>query len=262
MQFEKHKKATQILKEIDKNPENYLIIHYSCESFYDITDGHTPRITSIAVYFFNTAQTESFSIHKIAEKEKISITEIESKYDQLEKKMLDDYFGFVREHKTMKWMHWNMRDINYGFKAIEHRYEVLGGTPEVIDDHCKLDISRLFIQCYGVGYIGHPRLESLLKYNNITAKDFMPGAEEAKAFENKEYIKLHQSTLRKVDVLANLLNRAIDGTLEVKSKWWEKYGLSPQGVYEYFSSRWWIRIISYVLTLIIGIVIDRIFSAR
>lgn len=86
MQFDKHKKAVQVLKEIDKNPENYLIIHYSCESFYDITDGHTPRITSIAVYSFNTAQTESFSIHKTAERKHVRIEDIESQYDQLEKK--------------------------------------------------------------------------------------------------------------------------------------------------------------------------------
>ena len=45
MQYDKHRSARKILAEIDKNPNNYLIIHYSCESFYDITDGHTPRIT-------------------------------------------------------------------------------------------------------------------------------------------------------------------------------------------------------------------------
>ena len=255
MQFEKHKKAVQILSEIDKNPENYLVIHYSCESFYDISDGHTPRITSIAVYSYNTAQTESFSIHKTAEKEKICIGQIESKYDQLEREMLDEYFQFVKEHRTMKWMHWNMRDINYGFKAIEHRYEVLGGNPTVIEDSCKIDISRLFIQCYGVNYIEHPRLESLLKYNHITAKDFMPGAEEAKAFEKKEYIKLHQSTLRKVDVLANILIRAIDRTLRVRSKWWQIFGLSPQGIYESITSRWWCQIFLSLLSMIIGAVI-------
>ena len=63
MQNDKHKNAKKVLKEIDCNPSNYLIIHYSCESFYDITDGHTPRITSIAVYSYSTAQTDSFSIH-------------------------------------------------------------------------------------------------------------------------------------------------------------------------------------------------------
>lgn len=252
MQFDKHKKAAQILNEIDKNPENYLIVHYSCESFYNITDGHTPRITSIAVYSFSTAQTESFSIHKTAERERVNLEDIESRYDQLEKDMLDDFFQFVKEHRTMKWLHWNMRDINYGFKAIEHRFEVLGGKPTAVEDSCKIDISRLFIQCYGVNYIEHPRLESLIKLNGITAKDFLPGADEAKAFSNKEYIKLHQSTLRKVDVLANLLNRAIDRTLKVRTKWWQIYGLSPQGIYEGMASIWWGRLLLCLATLLVG----------
>ena len=42
MQYEKHKSARKIFSDIDKNPSKYLIIHYSCESFYDIKDGHTP----------------------------------------------------------------------------------------------------------------------------------------------------------------------------------------------------------------------------
>lgn len=252
MQRDKHKKAIACLSEIDRNPENYLIIHYSCESFYDITDGRTPRITSIAVYSYNTAQTESFSIHKTAEKKHISIAEIELKYDDLEKNMLNEYFRFVKEHRNMKWLHWNMRDINYGFKAIEHRFEVLGGNPIIIDDSNKIDLSRLFIQCYGVNYIGHPRLEMLLDYNGIKAKDFLRGADEAEAFKNKEYIKLHRSTLRKVDVLSNILNRAIDKKLKVRSKWYEIYGVSPQGLFEYLTGRWWFRLVWTGITLFIG----------
>lgn len=95
-------------------------------------------------------------------------------------------------------------------------------------------------------------MASLIKHNHITAKDFLTGADEAKAFVNKEYIKLHQSTLRKVDVLANLLNRAIDRTLKVKSKWWQIYGLLPQGIYEWLTSRWWGQLIITIITLVIG----------
>jgi hypothetical protein len=28
--------------------------------------------------------------------------------------------GAAGSHKGMKYIHWNMRDINYGFAAIEH----------------------------------------------------------------------------------------------------------------------------------------------
>jgi hypothetical protein len=36
--------------------------------------------------------------------------------------------------------------MNYGFKAIEHRYSVLGGNPYKIPDEKKIDISRILIQ--------------------------------------------------------------------------------------------------------------------
>ncbi len=64
MQYQKHTKAREILKCIDNSPEQYLIIHYACESFYDTKDGHSPRIATIAVYNFSYAQTDSFSVHK------------------------------------------------------------------------------------------------------------------------------------------------------------------------------------------------------
>lgn len=33
--------------------------------------------------------------------------------------MLDAFFEFTKERKEYKWVHWNMRDSNYGFHAIE-----------------------------------------------------------------------------------------------------------------------------------------------
>lgn len=255
MQHFKHKKAREIFDKIDKNSQNYLIIHYSCESFYDINDGHTPRITSIAVYDYATAQTDSFSIHKMAEKTHTDMNEIQSKYDSLEHAMLKEFFSYAKEHKNFYWIHWNMRDMNYGFKAIEHRFSVLGGTPYKIPDSQKIDLARELINCYGTGYIGHPRMEKLLEKNNIKAKDYLSGQQEAEAFKNQEYVKLHMSTLRKVDVFANILNRAINSTLKVNSKWTEIYGVSIQGIFNFCKDTWWIQIIWTIVSLILGAII-------
>jgi hypothetical protein len=73
----------------------------------------------------------------------------------------------------MRYLHWNMRDANYGFAAIEHRYRVLGGSPIIIDDDKKTDLARLLIDIYGVGYTGHPRLETLLAQNSIKTLDLL-----------------------------------------------------------------------------------------
>lgn len=262
MKIDKYKRARKTINNIDKNPEKYLVIHYSCESFYNITDGKTPRITAIAVRFYETGQSDTFSIHKTAEKKGISLQEIDSEYDMLEREMLKEYFRFVKDHSAYIWLHWNMRDINYGFKAIEHRYEVLGGKPTIISDDKKIDISRLLIDLYGVGYIPHPRLPKLLEKNDIHPKDFLEGAEEAIAFTNKEYIKLHQSTLRKVDVLSNILDRCANNTLKTNSKFIEKYGLTPQGICYMLKDNWIARLLIWGLTIVtsgfVGVIITKI----
>lgn len=262
MQHTRHIKACQLFKEIGNNPQNYLIIHYSCESFYDIQDGHTPRITSIAVYDYATAQTDSFSIHKMAEKAHVEMKDIASHHDELERAMLDEFFSYAKEHGHVFWIHWSMRDMNYGFKAIEHRYSVLGGTPYKIPDEKKVDLSRLLIHCYGDKYTEHPRMETLFAANDVNVKDYLNGKQEAAAFSNHEYVKLHMSTLRKVDAFASVLNLAIDNRLKVQSTWSQIHGFTIQGFLNYCKETWWIQIIwtfvSMVLGALIGIGIERL----
>ena len=200
IRIKKRKEALKEISELVQRDASLLIIHYSCESFYNITDGRSPRITSIAVRYFSTGQTISFSIHKVAEKEG-KLNSIEDYYNELEKGMLDEFYQFVSRHTNYNWIHWNMRDINYGFEAINHRYSVLGGTPLTINDKSKFDLARKMVEIYGNYIKEHPRFEKLIEKNNITKRDFLGGAEEAAAFENKEFVKLHQSTLRKVDIL-------------------------------------------------------------
>lgn len=233
-----------------------LVVHYSCESFYDKTDGKTPRITTIAVRNLASGQTDSFSIHQIAEERKIQFVEIANHYDDLEKQMLNRYFKFVESRQHYSWVHWNMRDVNYGFAAIEHRYRVLAGNPIMIAEDKKFDLARALVDLYGVGYIGHPRLESIIKKNSITDRDFLTGALEAEAFENKEYVRLHQSTLRKVDTLANLFERTSNKSLRTNSSWAEQYGFTPSVLVEWVKEHWFVALAvttGGVLTLVVRI---------
>jgi len=84
---------------------------------------------------------------------------------------------------------------------------------------------------------------------------YLNGQQEADAFANREYVKLHMSTLRKVDVFANILNRAINNTLKVKSKWTEIYGVSIQGILNFCKDTWWIQLIWTVISMVLGAVI-------
>jgi hypothetical protein len=143
--IKRHREARKTVDSLMEHTSNVLIIHYSCESFYDSPDGRTPRVTSIAVRNLDSGQTHSFSIHKVAEQIGVLPINITSKYDDLERGMLEEYFEYVKTHDGFKWVHWNMRDINYGFAAIEHRFRVLGGKPHMLDDSRKYDLSRLLV---------------------------------------------------------------------------------------------------------------------
>lgn len=222
--YKTRKAAKQSLESIISHEKNVVIIHYSCESFYHRPDGSSPRITSIAVRNLGTGQTTSFSIHQVAERDGVDRSQIEQQYNRLERLMLDDFYQYVTSHLSHTWLHWNMRDINYGFAAIAHRYRVLGGSPAEIHETNMCDLAGLLIRLYGPSYAGHPRLTSLLRINSISEKDFLTGQQEADAFVNRDYVRLHQSTLRKVDVLNNIFVRLSSGTLKVKSNWKDVHG--------------------------------------
>ncbi|UCS95546.1 hypothetical protein KZP23_11285 [Echinicola marina] len=242
----KRKKAKEVLKHISDNPSEYLVIHYSCESFFNLPQGNTPRITSIAVRYVRNAQTHSFSIHKMAELKGILPAQINQHYNQLEKDMLDEYFSFVSNHLDYKWIHINMRNINFGFEAINHRYRVLGGTPVQINDNLKIDLARLFVDTYGKQYSPHPRMESLYKLNKVTMASFLNGEEEANAFNSGDYVALHQSTLRKVDNMHNVISLSVEGDLKTKSNIFQVYGISPAGIFYAGKDNWIVAIILFL----------------
>lgn len=243
----RQKEARQRLDNLFSDRSNVWVIHYSCESFYDRPNGASPRITSLAVRSLDSAQTHSFSIHQVAERLKVPFAEIEKRYDELERQMLDAYYHHLGAHRGMKYLHWNMRDINYGFAAIDHRYQVLGGTPVLVDDARKFDLSRILIDIYGVAYIGHTRLEKLIDKNEIQPRDMMTGAEEAQAFVDGNYVGLHQSTLRKVDVLANIAERAQNKHLLTNTTWWEMHGGSLRTALDWVADN---KVIALVIALV------------
>ena len=245
-----YREAKKQLTNISCDRNNVVVIHYSCESFYDLPDGASSRITSIAVQNLATAQRESFSIHQIAERDKkFSIEEIDEHYDELEKKMLAEFYDYAKSHQNHTWLHWNMRNINYGFAALEHRYKVLEGKPFEIHELCRYDLSRLLVGLYGTNYIDHPRLESLVKMNGISDLNFLKGADEAKAFEDQEYVKMHQSTLRKVDILSAIIEQATDSTLKTNTKSTEIYGSYFAFAIEELREHWLSILLSFIAAI-------------
>lgn len=240
------------------HPDNVYAIHYSCESFFDIKDGRSPRITSIAVVNMKDKQGESFSIHQIAERRQIVPTDIKSNYDKLEQEFLSEFYDFVKRNTGVKWVHWNMRNIQYGFPAIAHRLKVLGGHPVDIHGSTLYDLADLLQTIYGPNYVPHPRMERLVDKNQITKTNFLSGADEALAFEEERYVALHQSTLRKAEMIVSITERQWKGILKTDATWRERYKLNLVAVTDLFTDHWLFKTIGF-LSIVVGLVTGIIF---
>lgn len=212
----KRKEALQKIAFMQANRNRLKIIHYSCESFKDMPDGYSPRISSIAITDYSSAQSKSFSIHYAAEKTGIPKNTIEDHYDQLEKAMLDDFFEYVRNYSDCLYAHWNMSSHAFGFEAIYRRFRKFGGNPVEITDSRLFDLNEILKNIHGSNYVDHPRMANALSMNNIDKRNFLTGAEEAQAFINKDFNKLHMSTIAKTDAFRELLDLQFMGKLKTK----------------------------------------------
>ncbi len=181
--------------------------------------------------------------------------------------MLDDFYRFVKNHKDFKWIHWNMRDSNYGFDAIANRHKILGGKFIEIDDDRRYDFPRILGKIYTYGYEKNQpdgRLLNLGNRNNITTQDALKGIDESNAFDNKEYLKLHKSTLRKVDIIESIVERTDRNELRIATGSKEIYGLTVSGLIEIVKNNWILILLWTLIFYILGAatepVIQRLFG--
>lgn len=253
--LEERKEGKEIIKELKLKNKKTLIIHYSCESFFNL-NGRTPRVTSICIRNRGNNTTKTFSIHiqaQIAKKELCCISDDD--YDYLEKQMLKEFFVYMKTHSTYYWVHWNMRNANYGFEAISNRFKILGGNPKDLEDQFKIDLQQVIGKIYTFNFENHKpngQLLNLSNRNKISTRDALKGKGEAEAFENRDYLKLHMSTSRKVDMIDRILTLEEKGKLKVKTSMIKTFGLTPVGIFEMIRNNWILFLIWSILLYIIG----------
>lgn len=247
--YKKRQEAKASLRALVEHRQHVLAVHYSCESLADKPDGTSARVTSIAVRNLADGRTDSFSLHLIAERRRIAQSDIEAAWDELERAMLREFYEFVSRNLTAKWAHWNMRDTTFGFPALEHRFRVLGGSPVSIPTERTFDVSRFLVARFGSNYVEHPRLESLVRFNALTDMNFLPGAEEAAAFAERKFVRLHQSTLRKVSCITTIIDLAAAGKLKTRATWRERTGFEFAAVPQFLKDHWVVALISLLASL-------------
>ena len=231
-------RSRALVDELYQDASRVYVVHYSCESFYEGSTGASKRVTSIAVRNLKSAQTKSWSLHKSAEL-KGSLATMSDELDSHEKSMLDGYFTFLEQHRDCRFIHWNMRDEHFGFFALEHRHRVMGGQPFELQDDKKVDLARVLVSLYGKSYAPHEDskgrrglIMSLTELNNVSDVDALTGEQEADAFVSGDYLKMHRSTLRKLDMFANFFERTHEKRLKTNATWADKFGVRPIAMLE------------------------------
>jgi hypothetical protein len=205
---------------VKKHPDRFYIIHYSSQSLYDEgVDGLSPRITSIVVMHYAMRQTVSFALHAVAESMDISKDGVESRYDDIEKELLRRFFNFLRDRREKYWVHWNMRNLTFGFEHLEHRYRSLCKTePPSVPVEVRLNLNDILRQRYGSDYASDPKMKNLMLLNGDRDIRFLEGQQEAEAFLKKEFIRMHSSTICKVEFFRHVISLAINGKLRTAGK--------------------------------------------
>lgn len=158
----------------------------------------------------------------------------------------------------MNFLHWNMRDSQYGFQALSNRYRILTGenpSYEIPLDK-RINLAGLLYDYYGFNYVDDPKIENIVKLNpKIKPKDMLNGLQEAQAFEDGKYNAVHKSTLSKVRLFNDILIMVSDRKLKVSNSKLKAFGYSPQVIFEMVRDKWWWGILSFIFGLILGKVI-------
>ncbi|WBY08710.1 hypothetical protein PIB19_04505 [Sphingomonas sp. 7/4-4] len=209
-----------IFEEIDRHPDRFFIIHYSSQSLFDAEAGAlSPRITSVVVRHYKTGQTVSFATHTSAESLGIGPDQVEAQYDEIEKDLLVKFYNFARDRREKYWIHWNMRNVVFGFEHLEHRYRKLTGQePPSIPVEVRYNLNDALKARYGEDYVPDPRMLSLMNLNGGKIQGFLTGAEEAEAFKVKDFIRMNTSTIAKVGFFSYVISSSIKGKLKTSGK--------------------------------------------
>jgi hypothetical protein len=192
------------IKELANSRDQIRVIHYGCESWFFVKD-RPVAISCIAVIDFRAAEEVAFSLT--------------DHNDDPEKKLLEQFYKYIRESPDARYVHWNMRSSDYGFAAIDKRYKYLFGQepPYTIPKNMRYDLDDLIAYRYGSEYTDHPKLSTLAIINQHNKRYFLSGKEEADKFESNEYGDIKRSITEKAHLIAFLTKRFLDGALETKN---------------------------------------------
>ncbi len=82
--------------------------------------------------------------------------------------------------------------------------------------------------------------------NDISGKSMLTGEEEARAFENGDYVSLHTSTQRKAQIIQSIAQLEQDPKLETDLNWWQANATSLEGLLDALFESLFVKIVGLV----------------
>jgi hypothetical protein len=249
--------AVRNLNKITEDPSKVLFVHYSESSTYDDDDygNISPIITSIVIKSLDGQIDKQFAIHLEADKADIPKDQIQDSYRELELRILKLYNDFTKRHLDCFWIHWDMKNIHFGFEAIKHRYEKIF---ESLDDYCEIpnnkkkNLKTIIEGMYGDNFVsGADSLKSLMlcNSNNVEDSTYLSKDNESFQFENKNFIAMIRSVDLKVEFIKKATKKLSYKKLTVSRK--NNYAVFVDTVNHPLTTfiGWLVGIIGLILTI-------------
>ena len=192
-----------------------FVVHYVGATFASVER----RVTAVAARNMGTGATDCFEVEEELRRAAIDPMEASAEQiDKAERRMLDAFYAFVRNHPNHFWLHWNMRNSVFGFLGLENRQRELGGYPAIIPEAFRLDLADRLADIHGDSYAeATNRLRSLAVMNGIPLPYLIDGPLQGEALERREFGVGTRSLLNRIDVMYAVATRALEQRLRTAS---------------------------------------------
>ncbi|MGG5350048.1 hypothetical protein IGK06_002470 [Enterococcus sp. AZ142] len=240
-----YKHAKRVLEAISKNPEKYILIHYSTSSF---KKEEFPKTSSISLMRFENKERIQFSISKYLEGD--------MEVEEAELMLLEKFFEFIENNKNMIYIHWNMNSEMFGFEAIENRYRKLtGNLKNTLTFLKKEDLDDLLGMLYSEKYVGDSKMYNLYDLNKLSINGFTNGGDEVKLYEKGQWFEISRASTAKVDFIYEVIKLVDHGKLKVKNKFINRNTVAEDAIRYFFNEKILGRFLFWLGVTFIGAII-------
>lgn len=261
------KDAIKLLEDYMNTKKDYIIIHYARQNCLNETFEKGPRILAIVTMNAESEQTKLFSLNESTNNSNYSFFELsESQKDEIEFNMLTSFFNYIKCNKGKKFVHWNMKNNNFGFSALENRYKQLGGNSFNFSYENIINLSTLLKKKYGINFakksmwngVHTGKMYDIFLLNGINDINILNGEQEVKEYMLQNLASIEQSVLGKVKAFHYIIERASDNALKVRGNIFKDvYGLSFVGVAQYIQDN---AILAILFSIIGGVISTGIYE--